>query len=143
MISTASNHPHITLLVKIVDNLGDMGLALELIWQYRKRGYEGIFFIYTNKKNHLSRFFAIQKDFLGAIDILDLHEAEKSQTPLIISLFHTPIPRFLIVKKRLILRVDYLSFDPEWSQMTGKEHIFSTPETRIIEVVPAFFEQSA
>lgn len=77
------------------------------------------------------------------IEMLDLSESWGSTSEFILSLFHTEIPVFREKKKRLILRVDYLSFDPDWTLMTGKEHIFSTKETRIIEIVPSFLPESA
>lgn len=77
------------------------------------------------------------------IEIFDLSKASECTSQIVLSLFHTEIPVFQEKKKRLILRIDYLSFDPDWVKMTGKEHIFSTDETQIIEIVPSFLGESA
>ena len=88
-------------------------------------------------------FFQKSAPFLQNISIHELSESQYSVTRITISLFHTKIPDFVQKIKRLILRVDYLSFDPEWIKMTGNEHAFSTKETRIIEIVPSFLRGSA
>ncbi len=55
----------------------------------------------------------------------------------ILALFHAPIPKFSDGKKRLVLRIDYLSFDPAWIAMNGQEHLYSSEITQIIELIPS------
>lgn len=54
------------------------------------------------------------------------------------SLFHAPIPddRFF-AKRSLVLRIDYLSFDPTWVTYNLREHIESTGDRQIIEIIPS------
>jgi hypothetical protein len=55
-----------------------------------------------------------------------------------IALFHAPLPsREFFTVSSLILRVDYLSLDPSWILYHEKEHIDSTPEHKIIEIIPS------
>lgn len=120
-----------------------MGLALELIYSLRNTGYTEPINLYTNEVKTTSGFFQKSAPFVQDISIHELYEAKYAVSRITISLFHTEIPDFVQKMKRLVLRVDYLSFDPKWIGMTGKEHAFSTKETQIIEIVPSFLTGSA
>ena len=133
----------IDIYLTVVDNLWDMGMALELIYSLRNIGYTGYISLYTNQVETTKGFFQKSAPFLQNISICEVSESKYSTTRITLSLFHTEIPDFVQKIKRLILRVDYLSFDPEWIKMTGKEHAFSTKETQIVEIVPSFLKESA
>lgn len=133
----------IDIYLTVVDNLWDMGLALELIYSLRNMGSTGYISLYTNQVETTKGFFQKSAPFLQNISICEVSESKYSETRVTISLFHTEIPDFIKKMKRLILRVDYLSFDPEWIKMTWKEHAFSTKETQIIEIVPSFLRGGA
>lgn len=54
------------------------------------------------------------------------------------ALFHADIPEVdCFAKNSLVLRIDYLSFDPTWVVHHLDEHISSTPDRQIIEMVPS------
>lgn len=55
-----------------------------------------------------------------------------------ISLLHSSIPDLsLFTEKALILRIDYLSMDPIWIENNEKEHIISTKNRQVIELIPS------
>ena len=43
----------------------------------------------------------------------------------------------------MILRIDYLSLDPTWIRNNERQHILSTSDRRIIELIPSPLEVSA
>lgn len=58
-------------------------------------------------------------------------------------LFHTDIPAIdSFSKGALVLRIDYLSFDKSWIVHHLDEHISSTCDRQIIEVIPSPFPES-
>lgn len=58
-----------------------------------------------------------------------------------ISILHAPIPGMdFFVPRALILRVDYLSLDPNWISQNGTEYILSTPDRQIIELIPSVLD---
>lgn len=61
-----------------------------------------------------------------------------------ISLLHFPLPDLILFEKNaLILRIDYLSLDPTWVSNNEIEHISSTQDRQIIELVPSPLPGSA
>lgn len=128
----------IDIFVHVVDNYGDMGFACEFILMCQcelGKGYE--YSIWTNDI-HKVYAFVRQAGVLGVLigDIVDFWNMRKSA--IWIFLLHSPIPNLdLFEEKALILRIDYLSLDPIWIQNNEKEHILSTPDRQIIELIPS------
>lgn len=61
-----------------------------------------------------------------------------------VSILHTPIPDMdCFAPRALILRIDYLSLDPSWVSQNGTEHIASTRDRQIIELIPSPLEGGA
>jgi hypothetical protein len=55
-----------------------------------------------------------------------------------VSILHAPIPDLdYFVPCALILRIDYISLDPNWISQNGTEHITSTRDRQIIELIPS------
>ena len=58
-----------------------------------------------------------------------------------ISILHAPIPDMdIFAPCALILRVDYLSLDPIWVDKNETEHVLSTRDRQIIELIPSPLE---
>lgn len=127
---------NIDIILSVIDNYWDMGFALELLYGL---GDAYTYTLWTDNIDAVDGFFARNSHFLGEYrvrDIADFGHYEKIS--FCIALFHTPIPsREFFISSSLILRVDYLSLDPSWIHYHEKEHIDSTPEQRIIEIIPS------
>lgn len=125
--------------VRLIDNFWDIWFALELIVALEFQ-FPGIFQfrVFTNEVSRTRVFFARNQHLLRACTIHDMLDFEPSEGALcILALFHAPIPKFSDGKKRLVLRIDYLSFDPAWIAMNGQEHLYSSEITQIIELIPS------
>ena len=58
-----------------------------------------------------------------------------------ISILPSPIPDLdLFAPHALILRLDYISLDPLWLIYNETEHIASTADRQIIEIIPSPLE---
>jgi hypothetical protein len=58
-----------------------------------------------------------------------------------LSILHSPIPDIdLFEPHTLILRIDYVSLDPLWVAYNETEHISSTADRQIIEIIPSPLE---
>jgi hypothetical protein len=133
--------PIIDLLVTIIDNYGDMGTACELITALRSGyGDQYGYVIWTNDVDRMSKF--VRESGIGDIAIRDITMfCHMQKSAIMISILHTPLPDLdLIAPHALILRLDYISLDPLWLQYNETEHIASTPDRRIIEVIPSPLE---
>lgn len=61
-----------------------------------------------------------------------------------ISILHAPIPDLdFFAPRALILRIDYLSLDPNWISQNETEHITSTRDRQIVELIPSPLEGGA
>jgi hypothetical protein len=66
------------------------------------------------------------------------------KSAIVVSILHAPIPDLDIFAHRaLILRVDYISLDLSWVSQNGTEHITSTPDRQIVELIPSVLEGGA
>ena len=134
----------IDIFVDIVDNYGDMGFACESILALETE-YPGIFtyVIWTNNAQKMTSF--ITSFGLWDILILDISEfwiIRKSN--LAISMLHTSIPDLELFSPRaLVLRIDYISLNPLWIEKNETEHISSTNDRQIIELIPSPLSHSA
>lgn len=134
----------IDIFVDIVDNYGDMGFACESILALENE-YHGIFtyVIWANNTQKMTSF--VTSFGLWGILILDISEfwvTRKSN--LAISMLHASIPDLdLFSPRALILRIDYISLDPLWIQKNETEHIASTNDRQIIELIPSPLSHSA
>ena len=96
------------------------------------------FRVFTNEVLRTRVFFSRNQHLLRVCTIHDVADFEASEpATCILSLFHAPIPKFSDSKKRLVLRIDYLSFDPVWIASNGQEHVYSSEMTKIIELIPS------
>lgn len=61
-----------------------------------------------------------------------------------ILILHAPIPDLdFFAPRSLILRIDYISLDPNWISQNGTEYITSTRDRQIIELIPSVLEGGA
>ncbi|NRH20658.1 elongation factor P maturation arginine rhamnosyltransferase EarP [Candidatus Gracilibacteria bacterium] len=134
----------IDIFVDIVDNYGDMGFACECIMA-QEHEYPGIFdcVIWTNNTQVMrdfARSFGMRDIFI--LDISEFGNSRKSN--IAISMLHASIPDLdLFSPRALILRIDYISLDPLWIQKNETEHISSTENHQIIELIPSPLSGSA
>lgn len=131
---------HIDIFLSVIDNMGDMGFACELIAAIERAyptSYE--FDIWTDCVAKVESFLNTNGPSLGKYQIHTRADFGRyMSSELAISLFHAPIPDDRFFRKwSLVLRIDYLSFDKSWTQHTWVEHITSTHDRRIIEVIPS------
>ncbi len=129
----------IDILLSVVDNYGDMGFACELVISF-EQAYpsEHHFRIFTDNVEKVGEFFLRNKHLLGKYEITSYNEfIPEGSSDILFALFHFPIPTFHDNTRRLILRFDYISFDPVWLAHNENEHIYSTEHTKVIEVIPS------
>jgi hypothetical protein len=76
---------------------------------------------------------------VGDIAIGDISEFWlMRKSAIAISILHAPIPdMYLFAPRALILRIDYISLDPNWISQNESEHISSTRDRQIIELIPS------
>lgn len=134
----------IDVLVSVVDNLGDIGFAAELMIAYHRLFSHDFYFrIFTDRSNLVQDFLSKNHLLLGNYEVYDyVHFLPEESSSVIFSLFHFPLLDFQDEVKRLILRFDYLSLNPEWTQFHGNDHIKSNNCTKIIEIIPSPFPES-
>lgn len=133
---------NIDVIFSVIDNYGDMGFTAELLIGFEKSSPDIYHFtIWTDNIDAVERFFALNQEQLPSYSIQsrqDFGKMRKSQCAF--ALFHAPIPdQQYFEQNSLVLRVDYLSFDPVWNQYHESEHISSTPSHRVIELIPSVF----
>ena len=135
------NHPTIIdIFLSVIDNSGDMGFAVELIAGI-ERGYPRLYevIIWTDAVDLVERFTDHNQDILGKYHVEHITNFGRERlSHLAFSLFHASIPdtQFFSIHA-LVLRIDYLSWDPTWVQHNQNEHIESTRDRQIIEVIPS------
>lgn len=131
---------HIDIFLHVIDNMGDMGFACELLAGF-ERTYPWFFSfdIWTDALSKVDAFFVLNSRYLWEYQVRNLHTfGEQNISKLAISLFHAPIPDIrYFTKWSLVLRIDYLSFDPTWTIYTLTQHITSTSDCRILEIIPS------
>ncbi len=131
----------IDIFVTVVDNYGDMGFACEFISALRSEygeQYECV--IWTDDVVAMSGFVSLSG--IGELDIGDISDFLLMRKSAIgVSILHAPIPDLdIFAPCALILRIDYLSLDPNWISQNGTEHITSTRDRQIIELIPSPLE---
>ena len=132
----------INICVAVIDNFGDMGFACELIASMESlKSGRYHFDIWTDDRVRVEGFFSMNSDILGTYTVRDTYQISEKIGNITFLLFHHPLPlEYVKSEKELIFRIDYLSFDPEWTSKNGAEHIDSTPECTIIELIPSPLE---
>lgn len=128
----------IDILITIVDNYGDMGFAMEFALALHREYPEQYLCILWVDDLLTMRNFA-KKSWREDIQIADIQEFWKlRKSAICVSILHAPIPDVhLFTDRALILRIDYLSLDPLWISHNGWEHIRSTRDRQIIELIPS------
>lgn len=128
----------IDIFVTIVDNFGDMWFAYEFIVACQREFGDAFQFVIWTNDVWKVRIFFWQAGILEA-DIVNIEDFWFSRKSAIwISLLHSSIPDLsLFTEKALILRIDYLSMDPIWIENNEKEHIISTKNRQVIELIPS------
>ncbi len=137
--SSQNNLIHIDVFVSVVDNYWDVGFATELLISL-EREFPWVYYfrIFTDNREKTEQFFLRNKTSLPSYEIHSIwtHDV-KSFSLVIFLLFHFPIPDIEEDWSRLILRIDYLSFDPIWIENQWREHILSTARVPIYEMIPS------
>ena len=134
----------IDIFVTVIDNYGDMGFACEFISAIeREYGEQYECVVWTDDVMAMREF--VSRSGIGEVAIGDISEfwiVRKSA--LGVSILHTPLPDTdCFAPRALILRIDYLSLDPAWVSKNGTEHITSTRDRQIIELIPSVLEGGA
>ena len=124
--------------LSVIDHLGDIGFACELIRSFHEaypQKYD--FIVWTDDLEKTAVFFQRNRDDIGSFDIFDTSHFWMSSQEVLFLLFHHTFPESLPESDILILRIDYLSFDRAWIAHHGSEHIASNPWRQIIEIIPS------
>ncbi len=128
----------IHILVHIVDNYGDMGFICELIESCQiEFGDRFKYVIWTNSPVLMHNFLT-----MAGIENVSVHDSidfgYMQNIAICIVALHAPLPVLeLFSDQALILRIDYVSLDPIWIQQNEREHICSTANRQIIELIPS------
>ena len=131
---------NIDILLSVVDNYGDMGFACELMYGLAWV-YPDIFHytLWTDDIAEVSRFFEKNKHLMPTYQIEPIEQFWSVElSSFCFSLFHGFLPkkeRFTI--PACILRIDYISLDLGWLQNHRVEHIDSSSDRQIIEIIPS------
>ena len=131
----------IDIFVTVIDNYGDMGFACEFISAIeREYGEQYECVVWTDDAMAMREFVSISG--IGEVAIGDISEFWLIRRSAIgVSILHAPIPDLdLFAPRALILRIDYLSLDPSWVSQNENEHITSTPDRQIVELIPSPLE---
>ncbi len=133
---------NIDILLSVVDNYGDMGFACELILGL-ERAYPWIFHytLWTDERVQTSIFFEKNSHVLPLYRIEPIEQFGMNQlSSFCLSLFHGFLPKKkFFALHSYVLRIDYISFDAEWLNSNESEHIHSTSERQVIEIIPSPF----
>jgi len=131
----------IDIFVTIIDNYGDMGFACEFIHAINSEYWELYnCIVWTDNVPAMSEF--VTKSGIGEILISDISDFWKTRKSIIgLLLLHASIPDMdLFAQQALILRIDYISLDPIWIWQNKMEHMISTWDRQIIELIPTPLE---
>ncbi len=134
----------IDIFITVIDNYGDMGFACEFISAIeREYGEQYECVVWTDDAMAMREF--VSRSGLGEVAIGDIAEFWILRKSVIgISILHAPIPDMdFFAPRALILRIDYLSLDTSWISQNGTEHITSTRDRQIIELIPSVLEGGA
>jgi hypothetical protein len=95
--------------------------------------------IWTDRVPEVTSFIDKNRHLLTEVEIHDKMDFWKERSSdVALALFHAEIPDIQhFAKNSLVLRIDYLSFDPTWTIHHLDEHIASTEDRCIIEVIPS------
>lgn len=123
--------------VSIIDNYGDMGFVMEFLL-YIFRIYFNAFTIsiFTNNAQLMQNFLIKNgiKNDVEVVEIDNFSSPQNTNSQIAISFLHSDFPKWVYKK---LLRIDYLSFDKNWVANHYGEHIFSTKNHKIIELIPS------
>lgn len=128
----------IDILVSIVDNYGDMWFACEYI-KKMQLAYptEFQYVVWVDKIDIFECF--VQQSGIDNITVTDTRDFWKlRKSAICVSMLHSPLPDLkFFLEKALILRIDYISLDEIWLQKNEQEHILSTQNRQIVELIPS------
>lgn len=130
---------NIDIIVRVIDNYWDIGFACELIIWLRSLYPEYHYRVWTDDVDRVQFFFEKNQCLLPeySISCLDMLPSLRG-AEVLLCLFQADIPsREVLARWSLVLRIDYLSLDPEWIKYHGSEHPFSTEEYPIYQIIPA------
>ncbi|MBX9809191.1 hypothetical protein K2X92_02265 [Candidatus Gracilibacteria bacterium] len=134
----------IDILVSIVDNYGDMGFACEYI-KKMQLAYptEFQYVVWVDKIDIFECF--VQQSGIDNITVTDTRDFGKlRKSAICVSMLHSPLPDLkFFLEKALILRIDYISLDEIWLQKNEQEHILSTQNRQIVELIPSPIQSGA
>lgn len=135
---------NVNLFIHVVDNLWDIGFAAELVRSFNEVYPSEYFFdIWTDTVEKVSSFFEKNPELEGSYAIRGIKNIEEKKASISFLLFHHRVPEnYPYSERELFLRIDYLSFDPEWVGHHGKEHLDSTEKRKIIEIIPSPLPES-
>lgn len=135
---------NIDIFLSVIDNYGDIGFACELIlWLEQNFPREFSYSLWTDDIEKTNSFFHHNRYLLPKVSLFQRKEFQNHRTnpPLCITLFHTDFPEILLLPKwSLVLRIDYLSFDPTWVKHHWSYHIASTDACVVREIIPSPLE---
>lgn len=105
----------------------------------REIGMNCVFVVWTDRVPEVETFIHKNQHLLGDIEIRDRADFWKERpVSLALALFHADVPDMrYFTKGSLVLRIDYLSFDKTWTLHHLDEHISSTEDRQIVEVIPS------
>jgi hypothetical protein len=130
----------IDIFLSVIDNYGDIWFAVELLMAF-KRWFGDVyeFLIWTDSLKKTEDFFSLNKQYLPKYSVFSMEDFGKmGKSQVALSLFHAPIPeKSYFFHKSLFLRIDYLSFDPQWLSFHEREHISSSENQKVIELIPS------
>ncbi len=144
-MKTPRRHISIDIFVSVVDNFWDIGFLTELLMALTKtKTNEYRFCIFTDDVKKVSDFLWGNQEFLPKYSVCEVSDFSPGRaSDIIFLLFHFPLPLLTKDQKKLILRIDYLSFDPLWVSRNETLHIHSSENHEIIEIIVSLLPFSA
>jgi hypothetical protein len=133
---------NIDVIVSLIDNFGDVGFCTEVLIGLESLEPEKYHYrIWTDQKEKVDIFLQYNLSEFPEYSLYSLSDFGLSgRSELCLIFFHAEIPgRQYFQNGSLILRIDYLSLDPEWTLFHESEHILSTLERKILEIIPSPF----
>ncbi len=123
----------IDIFVDIVDNYGDMGWVVECILM---SGLDVKWRIISDAPWKLRDFFEKSAPSLSRCEIIEkkYYNYDGSSSIIVLSL-HAKVDLEKFPTWRAILRINYLTYDPWYRKLHNAEHILSTPERPIQELI--------
>ena len=131
---------NIDIILSVIDNFGDIGFCTEILMGLESLSPAKFHYrIWTDQSEKVANFFAYNSSSLPEYSLALLSDFwTESLSEFCLVFFHAEIPdEKYFTRSSIILRLDYLSLDPEWLQYHESSHILSTPERRIIEIIPS------